>query len=102
MCKSIDSYDGNALYLSFFSENMHTGHFDKQIYPDFKPIRTDECTDICYWMDYLNSTNIFRISNKMKNGKEKGIGPYLVEGIDHDARTIYEYNGYYFHGHECI
>ena len=102
LCKSIVGFDANALYLWCFSQNMPTGSFIKREHPKFIPIRTDKHMNMYYWMDYNNKTNNLRILHKLNNGKEKRIGPYYVDGIDLKSNIVYEYNGCYYHGHDCI
>ena len=49
------------------------------------------------WLEWINSRNGGRIQHA-RNGGEKKIGRYQVDGYDLHTRTVYEYNGCVFHG----
>ena len=50
---------------------------------------------------YLNHTQGLNIQHKLNTGKEKKIGPYLVDGYDSGSNTVYQFHGSYWHGHDC-
>jgi hypothetical protein len=53
------------------------------------------------WLEWENMSANGRIQHG-RNGKEEKMGSYFVDGIDHQTKTVYEYNGCVFHGHpEC-
>ena len=53
------------------------------------------------WLDMIWYSNNVQINNKLNyNGKEKRVGPYLVDGYDPKNNMIYEFHGCYFHGHD--
>ncbi len=54
------------------------------------------------WMNWLIYDENISIKHKMNYGKEKRVGPYLVDGYDLNTHTIYEFMGCYFHGHKCM
>ena len=115
VCKSIQGWDANSLYLACINEKMPTGPFiHRQAETGFKPIYQEKYTQMYHWMDWLNESQKCNISHKLNSSREFRIGPYLVDGIDgnigHDANrlnninnkpTIYEYDGCYWHGHDC-
>ena len=47
-------------------------------------------------MDYLIQEEI-KILYKLNNQKEEKVGPYLVYGSCINIKTVYGFNGYYFH-----
>lgn len=49
------------------------------------------------WLKYLSETNNIRIKHA-NNGGEYYIGPYYLDGICFENKTIYEFNGCIFHG----
>ena len=51
-----------------------------------------------HWIDYLIETENIHILHGRNHISEVRIGPYLVDGYDPITRTVYEYNGCYFHG----
>jgi hypothetical protein len=54
-----------------------------------------------HWMNYLNICTQAKIQHKLNHGSEKRVGKYLVDGWDSNTNTIYQYQGCYFHGHQC-
>ena len=102
MCKSIIGFDANALYMWCFTQNMPVGHLINRKQPSFIPERNDKYMNMFYWMDFLNKKYGLNILHKMNNSKEKKIGPYYVDGYDPITNIIYEYNGCFFHAHDCI
>jgi hypothetical protein len=54
-----------------------------------------------FWLDYRAQLDGVHITHKMNGGKEARIGLYLVDGYCASTNTIYEFNGCYYHGHEC-
>lgn len=53
-------------------------------------------------MEWLNHSRNLNIKHKMNNGREKRVGPYLLDGYDSNTEVAYEVFGCYFHGHSCI
>ena len=53
------------------------------------------------WLAWVSLTENVKIYHKQNNGREKRIGPYLVDGYDPLNKTVYEYDGCYWHGHNC-
>ena len=78
------------------SEGDLKNHFDQ---------RSVKSIDSYVWMDYLmetgSSTNIL---HKLNNSREIRFGNYLVDGYCIDSKTVYEFNGCYFHGcsYDCF
>ena len=52
------------------------------------------------WLDYIAYRDEVDIKHAHNHG-EKRIGSFLVDGFDSSTNTIYEFNGCYFHGHNC-
>ena len=50
--------------------------------------------------DYIAHRDDVNIEHAHNRG-EQNIGRYRVNGFDTDNKTIYEFNGCYFHGHRC-
>ena len=53
------------------------------------------------WMDYEAHKRKIYIQHKLNSGREHRVGPYLCDGYDAVNKTIYEYDGCWFHGHKC-
>ena len=52
------------------------------------------------WLDYIAHRDGLGFQHA-DDVDEKRIGQYLVDGFDRSNQTIYEFNGCYFHGHQC-
>ena len=102
ICKSVIGLDANALYLWAIGLEMPTGSFVRRKSPDFKPIHRDKFMKMFIWMDWLSREEGVDISHKLNSGKEKKISPFSVDGYDRGSRKVYEYNGCWYHGHNCV
>ncbi|XP_055354335.1 uncharacterized protein LOC129599985 [Paramacrobiotus metropolitanus] len=51
------------------------------------------------WLTWVNKTQADCRIEHGRNGKEKRINEYFVDGYDRFTNTVYEYNGCVFHGH---
>lgn len=75
-------YDANALYLWALDQEMPTGAFVRRQENDFRPKVI--------------------VKYKMNTGHEKRIGPYPVDSYFSETKTVFQFHGCYFHGHECV
>ena len=97
-CKSIVGYDCNGLYSYAIKQPMPTGLFVRRLEENqFKPETSEKYIDSYVWMDYLMKTNKIKIMDKLNNNREVRIGSYLVDGYCVETKTVYEFNGCYFH-----
>ena len=102
LCKKIIGFDANALYLYCFDKDMPVGYFVRRRKENnFKPKSGVKYSNMFYWMDWINLTQNSNIEHLRNSGKEKRVGPYLVDGFEASSQTIYQYHGCYFHGHGC-
>ena len=97
-CANIVGYDANALYLDCIDKAMPCGGYVRRSAPDFKPDSRLSCEDMFHWMDYLMETEGVHILHARNHVSEVRIGPYLVDGYDPNTKTVYEFNGCFFHG----
>ena len=97
-CANIVGYDANALYLDCIDKAMPCGGYVRRCAPEFKPDSRLSCEDMFHWMNYLMETEGVHILHASNHISEVRIGPYLVDGYDPNTRTVYEFNGCYFHG----
>ena len=101
-CKSVIGFDANALYLWAFDQTMPAGSYiRRKAKTSFKPEKSSSYEKMFYWMDWLNLTKSCQILHLKNQGKEKRVGPYLVDGYDCSTNTVYQFQGCYFHGHSC-
>ncbi len=103
-CQQIIGYDANALYLWALMQPMPTGTYIRRISADgFKPVRQYRYGEMAVqWLDYVAHTDSISIQH-MLNGVEKRIGHRRipVDGYCDTTKTVYQFHGCYFHGHQC-
>ena len=101
-CRSIQGEDMNSLYLATLNENFPTGVFvDRKCENMFKAEPSIKHMSMYFWMDHLAQANQIVIKHKLNNNnKEVRIGPYPVDGYCCTTKTVYEFNGCYYHPHE--
>lgn len=101
-CKRIVGYDANALYLYCIGQPMPVGYFIIRRESDkFKAEKMSKYWNMFIWMDWISDSKNCKILHKLNNNHEKRVGPFPVDGYDPITKTIYQYNGCYFHGHSC-
>ena len=104
-CQSVVGYDCNGLYSYAIRQEMPTGlYITRHKENGFRPEVSERYIDSYVWMDYLMLTENIKILHKLNNGKEIRFGNYLVDGYCVSTKTVYEYNGCYYHKcpHNCF
>ncbi|XP_069106330.1 uncharacterized protein [Argopecten irradians] len=102
-CKSILGLDANALYLHSLSEAMPTGPYSvRREETGFQLEKRDKYLKAFKWLDWVSENTGCEIQHRMNSGREIRIGPYRVDGFDSRTQTVYEFDGCYFHGHDCL
>lgn len=101
-CKSIIGFDSNALYLYAIGEFMPTGSFIRRKKEnDYRPIIRDRYQLAFHWLDWLQISEGLSIQHKRNSSSEKRVGPYSINGFDAANKRCLEFNGCYWHFHEC-
>jgi hypothetical protein len=101
-CQKVHGLDANALYLYALGQKMPVGSFvRRKEETGFKPEYRDHYMKMFHYMNYLNKYEGTQIKHKQNCGEEKRIGPYPVDGYDVTTKTVYQFQGCYFHGHSC-
>ena len=97
-CQSIVGYDCNGLYSYAIIQNMPTGVYIRR-HPDnnFRPEISEKYMDSYVWMDYIMVKENIKILHKLNNSKEIRIGNFLVDGYAPTTKTVYEFQGCYYH-----
>ena len=102
LCQRILGFDANALYLYCIGQDMPVGPYIRRFeFANFKPERSLKYDKMFDWLDWLMKTENYEIQHKLNTGREKKIGPFFVDGYDERRETIFEFNGCYYHGHQC-
>ena len=105
-CKGVVGYDANALYLWAMQQMMPTGWFVRRSAEDgFKP-RTQKFTQNSFkayrWLTYVSKANSIDIRTAFNEGEKRlGRRQIPVDGWDPKSKTVYQFHGCYWHGHEC-
>ncbi|KAK3098713.1 hypothetical protein FSP39_022331 [Pinctada imbricata] len=101
-CKRIIGFDANALYLWALNQAIPTGTYVRRRQDTgFKPEIRDMYASSYHWMDWLTKTTHYDIKHKLNYGREKRIGPFPVDGFCANTSTVFQFQGCYFHGHDC-
>lgn len=106
LCKRVLGFDANALYLYALMKPMPTGR--TIVRRRENKFRAERSLKYGYmarqWLEWLMvlDTNV-NIVHQF-NGAEKIIGDRRlpVDGWDQNTRTVYQFHGCYWHGHECM
>ena len=80
---------------------MPGGYFVRRQGPDFKPKVNKKYLHMFAWMDKEAESKGIQIQHLMNTGQEYRIGPYFCDGYDHVNKTVYEFDGCWYHGHKC-
>ena len=91
-------YGCNGLYSYAIKQNMPTGVYVRR-YSDtsFKPEISEKYIDSYVWMDYIMHSESIKILHELNNSKEVRIGNFLVDGYSPRSKTVYEFQGCYYH-----
>ncbi|RUS83075.1 hypothetical protein EGW08_009161 [Elysia chlorotica] len=102
--ESLVGYDANSLYLWAISQEMPTEHpVRRRESNDFKPEFVDKYGQMSReWLEWVGHEKNVTIRHKFNN-KEKSLGDrrIRVDGWDAQNKTVYQFHGCFFHGHEC-
>ena len=99
-CKRVWGADANALYLWALAQDMPCGYYvRRKAESNFKKEDYFNKASV-EWLDYVAHRDGLDIQHAHNVG-EKRIGRYVVDGFDTTNKTVYEFNGCYFHGHDC-
>ena len=97
-CQAVVGYDCNGLYSFALKQKMPSGVFVRRYHQNnFKPEVSERYIDSYVWLDYLMKRDKVKILHKLNNQKEIRIGNFLVDGFCAKTKTVYEYNGCYYH-----
>lgn len=55
-----------------------------------------------YWMEWITSESGKPIQHELNFGRKKRVGPFPVDGYCAERNTIFQFHGFFFHGHDCV
>ena len=104
VCRLIQGYDANALYLYCIMQDMPVGRPVRRLCENsFRPSPTRNISKTAQgwlaWMEFLSNTPI----QTSMNDREARLGRHglLVDGYAISSSTVYQFHGCYWHGHGC-
>ena len=105
VCRKVLGYDANALYLFSLMKPMPTGRLIlRRSENKFRPERSQKYGYTArQWLEWLMRVDPNLEIQHLFNGAEKKIGiqNVPVDGWDQKSRTVFQFHGCYWHGHEC-
>ena len=92
-------HDANGLYAYCIAQPMPTGcYVDRREENSFRGELCHKYMDMYFWMDWVAEQDNIEIKHKINNdNREVRIGPYPVDGYCAERRTVYEYQGCWYH-----
>ena len=100
-CERIVGYDANALYLWALMQDMPTGSYTRRLAEnEFKPKSSVRMA--IEWLEWVAHQDRIHIRHQLNN-TEKRIGDRKlpVDGFNVESQTVYQFQGCYWHGHDC-
>ena len=99
LCRKIEGYDANALYLWAIMQDMPTGWYTRRREENgFRPQQAQPYGQMAIqWLTRESDRTGCTIRHQ-GNGREKRIGKLPVDGWCAETRTAYQFHGCYFHG----
>ena len=103
LCRSIQGYDANSLYLGTFAAPMPSSMYVRRHESDgFRPRYQKQLYSMFAWLKYMEDLHGVKIRSKMSEGSETRIGNYLIDGFCPpsqlgDNGRCYEYLGCRWH-----
>ena len=99
LCRKIEGYDANALYLWAIMQDMPTGWYTRrQEENKFRPQPAQPYGQMAVqWLTWEAAKNGCTIRHQV-NGREKRIGKLPVDGWCAETRTAYQFHGCFWHG----
>ena len=101
LCQKIVGYDANALYLWAVMQNMPTGSYTRRLAENEFKLKGSIKMAI-EWLEWVAHKERIHIRHQLNN-VEKRVGDRKlpVDGFNPETRTVYQFHGCYWHGHDC-
>ena len=104
VCEEVVGFDANALYLWALMQPMPTGIYITRSADDgFRPAHAYAHGEMAVeWLDWLASTEGIEIQHQYNKGEKRiGARQIPVDGFCATTNTVYQFQGCYYHGHNC-
>ena len=99
LCRKIEGYDANALYLWAIMQDMPTGWYMRRREENkFRPQQAQPYGQMAVQWINCESDRTGCTIRPQANGREKRIGKLLVDGWCAETRTAYQFHGCFWHG----
>ena len=96
----IDPFDKATTIASYCQQVYCTNFLQKDtiaIFSDARQLKTKQSVEAIKWLSYTAEKEDIHIQH-VKNGGEKRVGNYSLDGYCEETHTAYEYQGCYWHG----
>ena len=96
----IDPFDKTITIASYCMQVYCTKFLDKDtvaIFSHARQLKQNQSAEALQWLSYTSENEDIHIQH-VKNGGEKRIGKYSLDGYCQETNTAYEYQGCYWHG----
>ena len=96
----IDPFDTSTTIASYCQQVYCTNFLQKDtiaVFSDARQLKTKQSAEAIKWLSYTAEKEDIHIQH-VKNGGEKRVGNYSLDGYCEETHTAYEYQGCYWHG----
>ena len=96
----IDPFDKALTIASYCHQVYRTNFLEKDtiaIFSHARQLKTKQSVEAIKWLSYISEKEDIHIQH-VRNGGEKRVGIYSLDGYCEETHTAYEYQGCYWHG----
>ena len=100
----IDPFDKATTIASYCQQVYCTNFLQKDtiaIFSHARQLKTKQSAEAIKWLSYTAEKEDIHIQH-VKNGEEKRVGNYSLDGYCEETHTAYEYQGCYWHGKDLL
>ena len=101
----LDPFDKCITIAAYCMQVYRTKFLKKDtiaLFPQHEELKRKQSHEALQWLSYMADKEGIRIQHH-RNGGEKRVGPYSLDGYCEETHTVYEYQGCYWHGKNlCI
>ena len=101
----LDPFDKSVTIAAYCMHVYRTKFLKKDtigLFPQHEELKRKQSHEALQWLSYTADKEGIHIQHH-RNGGEKRVGPYSLDGYCEETHTVYEYQGCYWHGKNlCI